>query len=61
MDDRIDVRDIFLFERRGVAERGKVQGRFCSSGEMPLILERLRVNGIELPPSVFDEIVNVNL
>jgi len=58
--DRIDVRDIFLFERRGIAERGKVQGCFRSSGEMPLILERLKINGIELSPSVFDEVVNVN-
>src|SRR5271154_6929965 len=58
--DRIDVRDIFLFERRGIVERGKVQGRFRSSGELPLILERLRINGIELQPSIFDEIVDVN-
>ncbi len=27
-DDRIDVRDIFLFERTGVTAAGKVQGRF---------------------------------
>src|SRR5579863_1887451 len=27
-DSRIDVRDIFLFERMGVTEAGKVQGRF---------------------------------
>jgi pilus assembly protein CpaF len=60
-DDRIDVRDIFLFERLGVSESGKVQGRFRSSGETPSTLERLKVYGIEVPPSVFDEVVNVNL
>jgi pilus assembly protein CpaF len=37
-DDRIDVRDIFLFERLGITDAGKVQGRFRSSGESPKVL-----------------------
>ena len=61
VDGRIDVRDIFLFERVGVTEAGLVQGRFRSSGEKPRILERLKIGGIELPQQVFDEVVNVNL
>lgn len=60
-DDRIDVRDIFLFERTGVTDTGKVQGRFRSSGEPPKVLERLQVHGIALPPAIFDEAVDVNL
>lgn len=60
-DDRIDVRDIFLFERLGVTDTGKVQGRFHSSGEPPKILERLKIHGIEIPPSIFGEVVDVNL
>jgi pilus assembly protein CpaF len=60
-DDRIDVRDIFLFERLGISDQGKVQGRFRSSGETPKILERLKVSGVELPHSVFEEVVDVNL
>jgi pilus assembly protein CpaF len=59
-DDRIDVRDVFLFERTGMTAAGKVQGRFRSSGETPAILERLKVSGIELPPAVFDEVMEVN-
>ena len=59
-DDRIDVRDVFLFERTGITAAGKVQGRFRSSGETPAILERLKVSGIDLPPAVFDEVVEVN-
>ena len=59
-EDRIDVRDVFLFERTGLTAAGKVQGRFRSSGEMPRILERLKVSGIELPPAIFDEVVEVN-
>ena len=60
-DDRIDVRDIFFFERTGTTAAGKVQGRFRSSGEEPKIMERLKTFGIELPQSVFDEVVEVNL
>jgi pilus assembly protein CpaF len=60
-DDRIEVRDIFLFERLGVTDAGKVQGRFRSSGEPPKILERLRISGMEIPSSIFDEVVEVNL
>jgi pilus assembly protein CpaF len=60
-DDRIDVRDVFLFERLGMSDTGKVQGRFRSSGETPKILERLKVAGIEVPQSIFEEVVDVNL
>lgn len=60
-DDRVDVQDVFLFERTGVSDAGKVQGRFRSSGVKPQILERLRISGITLPPNVFDEVVEVNL
>jgi pilus assembly protein CpaF len=60
-DDRIVVQDIFLFERVGVTDAGKVQGRFRSSGETPKVLERLKIYGIELPPAIFDEVVSVNL
>jgi hypothetical protein len=38
-----------------------VQGRFRSTGVKPKILERLRVVGIQLSPSVFDEVLEVNL
>jgi pilus assembly protein CpaF len=59
-DDRIDVRDLFVFERSGLNPAGEVQGRFRSSGEAPKILERLKIHGIEIPPSIFDEVVEVN-
>jgi pilus assembly protein CpaF len=60
-EDRIDVHDIFLFERQGLNDAGKVKGRFRSSGETPQILARLKMNGIEVPPQIFDEVVDVNL
>src|ERR1700675_36302 len=49
-EDRVDVHDVFLFERLGLTDAGKVKGRFRSSGETPLILQRLKMNGIEVPP-----------
>ena len=58
-DDLIDVQDIFLFERTGVSDSGKVEGRFRSSGATPHIMERLRVSGIDVPPSIFDETLTV--
>src|SRR5215469_9501199 len=60
-EDRVNMRDIFIFERRGLTAGGKVEGCFRSTGERPRILDQLQVNGIQLPPSTFDEVVNVNL
>src|ERR1035437_7069266 len=59
--DRVDVHDVFLFDRLGLTEAGKVKGRFRSSGEKAQILAGLRVSGIEVPPQIFDEVVDVNL
>jgi pilus assembly protein CpaF len=60
-DERIQLQEIFLFERVGVTDAGKVQGRFRATGLVPKALERLRVSGIQLPQHIFDETVNVNL
>ena len=60
-DDAVDLQEVFTFERTGVTDSGKVQGRFRSSGVRPKILDRLRVAGINLPDSIFDETVSVNL
>lgn len=60
-DDRIEVQDIFAFERTGVTDAGKVQGRFRATGNSPRILERLRVSGITVQPSIFEETLEVNM
>ena len=60
-DDRIEVQDIFVFERTGVTDAGKVQGRFRATGVKPRVLDRLRVSGLQLPDSVFNETLDVNL
>ena len=60
-DEHIDTQDIYLFERTGVNDAGKVQGRFKACAVEPRVLERLRVAGIQLPDNIFRETLNVNL
>jgi pilus assembly protein CpaF len=60
-NDAVKLQEIFTFERLGVTDAGKVQGRFRSTGVTPKVLERLRVSGIHLPQNIFDEVVNVNM
>jgi len=60
-DEQIRLQDIFVFERVGVTDAGKVQGRFRGAGAIPRLMERLKVSGIELPPSIFHEELAVNL
>jgi pilus assembly protein CpaF len=60
-NDQVELQEIFTFERTGVTDAGKVQGRFKATGLAPKILDRLRVSGIQLPSSIFEEVVPVNL
>ena len=59
--DKVELQEIFAFERIGVTDAGKVQGRFRSSGVRPKILERLQVSGMQVPESIFDEVSEVNV
>jgi len=60
-DDRVEVQDIFFFERTGVTDQGKVQGRFRFAGVRPRIMDRLKTSGLHVADSIFDEVVEVNL
>jgi pilus assembly protein CpaF len=60
-DDHVELQDVFVFERLGITDIGKVKGRFRGTGVIPKIVERLRVSGIKLPDGLFDEVVNVNM
>jgi pilus assembly protein CpaF len=60
-DERLQMQEIFTFDRVGVTDAGKVQGRFRATGVSPKILERLRVSGIQVPHNIFEETVSVNL
>jgi pilus assembly protein CpaF len=57
--DVISMQDIFLFEKEGIAETGKVKGRFRSTGIVPKFTERLKAAGIPIPPGLMDHSVEV--
>ena len=56
----ISMQEIFSFERKGIGPDGKVIGVFKPSRIRPRFLERLRVAGIILPPSIFEHETLVN-
>src|SRR5436309_6442794 len=60
-DEKVEIQEIFTFERVGVTDTGKVQGSFKETGIMQKILDRLRIRGVQLPPEIFQEVVDVNL
>lgn len=57
--DLVTTQDIFLFERTGLTPEGRVMGRFRPTGVRPKFSERLKAAGIELPPSLFQSLVEV--
>jgi pilus assembly protein CpaF len=58
--DIITLQDIFLFEKTGLAESGKVRGRFRATGIRPKFYERLKSCGIILPTQLFQTVVEIN-
>lgn len=57
--EQITTQDIYLFERTGLTENGRVQGRFRPTGIRPKFYDRLRVSGVPLQPSIFQTVVEV--
>jgi pilus assembly protein CpaF len=57
--DLVTTQDIFVFERIGLTNEGKVRGRFKPTGVRPKFTERLKAAGIELPSLVFQNTVEV--
>ncbi len=55
----ISMHEIFSFQRKGIGPDGKVIGAFQPSRIRPKFLERLRVSGIMLPASMFENITEV--
>jgi pilus assembly protein CpaF len=52
--DVVTMQDIFLFEKRGIGEKGDVLGDFVPSGIRPKFAERLLISGIRLPLEMFE-------
>jgi pilus assembly protein CpaF len=57
--EQVTMQDIFVFEKSGVAENGKVLGRFKATGVRPRFYEKLRSSGINLPASLFQTVVEI--
>jgi len=59
-ENTISMHEIFAFKRRGVGPDGKVVGTFHPSLIRPKFLERLKVAGIFLPHTLFEQTLEVN-
>ena len=51
--DVVSLQDIFVFDRRGVAEDGKVLGQYVATGIRPQFAERCRLFGVPLKDEYF--------
>jgi pilus assembly protein CpaF len=56
----VSMQEIFTFNKKGIGPDGKVIGVFQPTHIRPKFLERLRVSGIFLPPSLFENTMEVN-
>jgi len=57
--DTLTMQDIFVFERTGLDENGRVTGHFRPTGVRPKFYERLRTSGNPVPASTFETIVEI--
>ena len=57
--DIISMQEIFVFEKMGVTQDGKVIGRFRATGVRPKCCERLKMSGIHLPADMFEGVTEV--
>jgi pilus assembly protein CpaF len=54
--DVITMQDIFVFERTGLGENGRVLGRFRATGIRPKASEQMATSGIHLSPELFEHV-----
>jgi pilus assembly protein CpaF len=55
----ISMQDIFVFERKGIDENGKVKGTFRATGIRPKFAERLLTGGQKLRSAIFESSMDV--
>jgi pilus assembly protein CpaF len=53
------MQDIFVFDRTGIDEAGRVRGSFRATGVRPRFAERLATGGCRLPTSIFESRMEV--
>jgi pilus assembly protein CpaF len=49
----VTMQDVFVFQRRGYDDDGRILGAFTATGTRPKFLGRLKRQGIELSPNLF--------
>jgi pilus assembly protein CpaF len=54
--DIITMQDIFVFEKTGIGQDGRVRGLFRATGIRPKCAERLATTGHPLPPEMFEHL-----
>src|ERR1700681_3321597 len=59
--DLITMQDIFVFEKTGLTEKGRVTGRFRATGIRPRFYEQLRASGVQIPASLFQTVVELGV
>src|SRR5215813_3769023 len=57
--DIITMQDLFVFDRLGIDESGKVRGMFHATGVRPKFAERLATAGCRLRPALFESKLEV--
>jgi pilus assembly protein CpaF len=57
--DMITMQDLFVFEKTGLDDEGRVRGRFKATGIRPRCSDRIAACGIQLPPQMFEHIKQV--
>lgn len=55
----VSMQDIFVFQKQGLGDGGRVKGRFTATGVIPKFGERLAAAGIPLSPELFDSSMEV--
>jgi len=58
-DDVVSMQDVFVFEKQGVGQDGRVLGTFSPTGIRPKFAEKLKASGIAVPASMFEHSVSV--
>ena len=57
--DVLTTQDIFIYEKAGIGEDGRVRGRFRATGIRPKCADRILASGRTLAPDMFDHITAV--
>jgi pilus assembly protein CpaF len=55
----VTMQDIFVFDKTGIGEDGRVKGRFRPTGIRPKFFERLAVAGAQVPAALFQTVVEI--